>query len=129
MEPYHHAVVSERLAGENNTGNESWMNNCSALSPSAFFVVLLVRNRVNILLHGGCQLFNINIPIIYRPVNYSVVLLLIVVPLMTGLTWCTHVSWVWWIPNRNAAALLHNNSIRNYQLLDRQGTRVLHHTL
>jgi hypothetical protein len=64
-----------------------------------------------------CQLFNINIPIIYRPVNYSVVLLLIVD--------CP----VWRIPNRNAAALLHNNSIRNYQLLDRQGTRVLHHTL
>jgi hypothetical protein len=75
MKHHHHAVVSGQLAGEKNTGNETWMNNCSALSPSAFFVVLLVRNRVNILLHGVCQLFNINVPIIYRLVNYSVVLL------------------------------------------------------
>ncbi|XP_046652038.1 uncharacterized protein LOC124342879 isoform X1 [Daphnia pulicaria] len=45
-EHHHFAVVSGRLAGENNTGNETWMNNCSALSPSSFFVVLSVRNRV-----------------------------------------------------------------------------------
>jgi hypothetical protein len=33
--------------------------------------------------------------------------------------WCTDVSWVWWIPNRNAAVLLLNNKIRN--------NRILHH--
>jgi hypothetical protein len=27
--------------------------------------------------------------------------------------WCTDVSWVWWIPNRNAGVLPHNNIIRN----------------
>jgi hypothetical protein len=42
------------IVGENNTGNKTWMNNRSALSPSAFFVVLSVRNRVNILFHGVC---------------------------------------------------------------------------
>ncbi|EFX64497.1 hypothetical protein DAPPUDRAFT_266278 [Daphnia pulex] len=45
MEHHHYAVVSGRLARENNTGNETWMNNCSALSPSAFFVLLSLRNR------------------------------------------------------------------------------------
>ncbi|XP_046456123.1 uncharacterized protein LOC124203490 [Daphnia pulex] len=39
MEHHHFAVVSGRLAGENNTGNETWMNNCNELSPSSFFVV------------------------------------------------------------------------------------------
>jgi hypothetical protein len=38
--------------------------------------------------------------------------------------WCTEVSWVWRMPNRNAAALLHNNNIRNNQLLYHQGSRV-----
>jgi hypothetical protein len=32
-------------------------------------------------------------------------------------------------PNRNAAALLHNNNIRNNRFLDHQGSRVLHHNL
>ncbi|EFX68342.1 hypothetical protein DAPPUDRAFT_114655 [Daphnia pulex] len=31
------------IAGENNTGKKTWMNNCSAPSPSAFFVVLSCR--------------------------------------------------------------------------------------
>jgi hypothetical protein len=66
MKHHHHAVVSGQLAGEKkNIGNETWMNNCSALSPSAFFVVLLVRNQVNILFHGVCinYLFlSVNVP-------------------------------------------------------------------
>jgi len=65
MKHHHHAVVSGRLAGENNTGKEMWMKNCSALLPSAFFVVLSVRNRVNILFHGVCinYLFlSVNVP-------------------------------------------------------------------
>ncbi|EFX74547.1 hypothetical protein DAPPUDRAFT_251731 [Daphnia pulex] len=47
MEHDHHAVGSGRLAGENNTGKETWMKNCSALLPSAFFIVLSVRNRAH----------------------------------------------------------------------------------
>jgi hypothetical protein len=67
MEHHHYAaaVVSGRLAGENNTVNGTWMNNCSTLSPSAFFVLLSVRNRVNILFHGVCinYLFlSVNVP-------------------------------------------------------------------
>jgi hypothetical protein len=70
------------------------MKNCSALSPSAFFVVLLVRNRVNILFHGvciilfvficKCTILNINVQINYRLFDCSVVLLPFVVSLKVG---------------------------------------------
>ncbi|XP_046443025.1 apoptosis-inducing factor 1, mitochondrial-like isoform X2 [Daphnia pulex] len=46
MEHDHHAVASGRLAGENNTGKETRIKNCSALLTSAFFVVISVRNRL-----------------------------------------------------------------------------------
>jgi hypothetical protein len=58
-------------------------------------------------------------------VNYGVVLLLVVVSCGWVDDWCTDVSWVWRLPNRNAAALLRNNNIRNDHLLH-QGTGVLH---
>ncbi|XP_046445913.1 uncharacterized protein LOC124195517 [Daphnia pulex] len=92
MEHHHFAVVSGRLAGENNTGNETWMNNCSALSPSAFFVVLSVRNRCRAV--AVCR-------IVEGWVDH----------------WCTHVSWVWRIPKHHAVALLHNDNIRTNRLL------------
>ncbi|EFX71224.1 hypothetical protein DAPPUDRAFT_327425 [Daphnia pulex] len=92
MKHHHHAVVSGQLAGEKNTGNETWMNNCSALSPSAFFVVLLVRNRCRAV--AVCR-------IVEGWVDH----------------WCTHVSWVWRIPKQHAAALLHNDNIRTHRLL------------
>jgi hypothetical protein len=91
MEHVHHAVVSGRLAGENNTGKEMWMKNCSALLPSAFFVVLSVRNRVNILFHGVfinylfsiclCTILNINVQIIYRTVDV--------------MSWCCRLPYRW----------------------------------
>jgi hypothetical protein len=94
VEHYHHAVVLGRLAGENNTGKETWMKNCSALLPSAFFVVLSVRNRVNILFHGVCinylfficlcNILNINVQIIYRIVDCDVVMLPFAVSLKAG---------------------------------------------
>jgi hypothetical protein len=94
MENHHYAVVSEQLAGENNTVNGTWMNNCSTPSPSAFFVLLSVRNRVNILFHGvcinylflsvKCTILNINVQIIYRLFDCNVVLLPFVVSLKVG---------------------------------------------
>ncbi|XP_046653725.1 uncharacterized protein LOC124344250 [Daphnia pulicaria] len=80
------------IAGEKNTGNETWMNNCSALSPSAFFIVLSVRNRCRAV--AVCR-------IVEGWVDH----------------WCIHVSWVWRIPKHHAVALLHNDNIRTYRLL------------
>jgi hypothetical protein len=61
---------------------------------------------------------------IYCLVNYGVVLLLGVVSLMAGSTTGVLMSLVWWKPNRNAAAFLHN--LRNDQFLHRS-LQVLHH--
>ncbi|EFX84786.1 hypothetical protein DAPPUDRAFT_238134 [Daphnia pulex] len=53
----------------------------------------------------------------YQAVNYGVVLLLCCI--FDGLVdhWCTDVSLLWGTPKRNAAALLHDNNIRNSRLL------------
>ena len=92
MKHHHHAVVSGRLAGEKNTGNKTWMNNCSALSPSAFFVVLSVRNRVNILFHGVCinYLFlSVNVP------NWILMFKLFTAYLIVLVSCCFRLSYRW----------------------------------
>ncbi len=73
-----------------------------------------------------CQLFlKINIQIVYRLVNCR---LAAVGCILDGWVdhWCTQVSRVWWIPNRNSAVLLHNNNMRNNRILQHQGIGVLH---
>jgi hypothetical protein len=57
-------------------------------------------------------------------------MLLGVVSLIAGSTTGVPMSpGVWSKPNCNAAALIHNNNIRNNRFLDHQGSRVLHHSL
>jgi hypothetical protein len=63
----------------------------------------------------------------FCPVNCAVVLLLGVKSLLGWVDhWCIDVSCVWRVANRHTAFLLHNNNIRNDELLHR-GSQVLHH--
>jgi hypothetical protein len=74
MEHDHHAVVSGQLAGENNTGKETWMKNSSVLLPSAFFVLSgkysVSRSFYKLFVFIClCTILNINVQIIYRIVD------------------------------------------------------------
>jgi hypothetical protein len=128
MEHDHHAVVSGRFAGENNTGKETWMKHCSALLPSAFFVVLSVRNRVNILFHGVCinylyficlcTILNINVQIICRIVYCDVVMSPFAVSLKAGsITGVPMSPGYGGHQSTTPPPYLHNDNIRKNRLL------------